>query len=207
MTPPLAFWNFVSLLSLPVEGNGLPDTLSSMDHWIVAKIGIHLMLECAKHQDWYGGFQVLYCLHTYGIHYVVQQQTLLQIMAVSCQTSQCSTVLTAVNICLMLQNPTGAIQVFSDCNWVKASDFLESCQRTEALVTLMDQCIDADMLECAVRCFEELVNSEPLPTYKQKITTVGAKLVDKCVRMEMRESARKVSHMVSSFITAMQACT
>ena len=200
MLPPLAFWFLVASFQQYLSAiSGFRPTIPENDQWLLAQLGIALLLMSEELMDWESGFQVLFCLHTHGIHYVGQPQLKEHTRDLR-NVSHCSIALTALNICLNVNNPAGAMQVMRGCNWIKAGNEDEECKRAHYLVLLFSKCIDADMLQDAQKCLPRMLESiaSMNSTVQGDAASAGNRLVKKLLGAFQTRKALQVYHLLET---------
>ena len=167
--------------------------LTPNDRWLVSQIGIALLKLSEVNQQWQSGFVVLHHLHRFGIHYVNLLEPTSDLPPLQLHTlSPCSVALTAVRICLMVQQIAGALEVLKGCRWVKASNSEELKERTELLVSLTEQCLQGRMYQEAWRCLEAIDSSAVQRNFTQVIANLHNKLLQGILTLKQTDLALSV---------------
>lgn len=214
--PPNAFESFVTHLGHS-HSNSLDRSSENMlgpsDRWLVSQIGIALIKSYEKAKQWQSGFVILHHLHRFGIHYVSLSQPSSGLPPLTPHPSPCSVALTAVKICLMVDQIPGALEVFKGCKWVKASNSEELHQRTQLLVDLAQKSLEFKMLQEAWK-FLEAIDSCSIPKGFVNVVTnlhnkllqnvLGLKQTDFALGIFQRMKSLKLQCLPSNFSTLLQ---
>ncbi len=209
-SPPSAFWvlvcSFKQSLAQAKDCNP-EEAFSADDHWLIAQAGIALLLLSEHNKDWESGFQVLFCLHTHGTHYVGQPppgEPTQEFKVVS----HCSVALMALRICLESNKPTGALEVLRGCNWVLEAGTPEESQRRVILLTaLLVQCAEAGILQDAYKCLLSLLE-EPaeLLDYSHTLVFACNKLIRNYISVGQIRQALRVYQRLEKLDLGKSCC-
>ena len=169
---------------------GIGKSLLACDRWLISQIGIALMRTCEQSQDWQSGFVILHHLHRYGVHYVNYSHphsSLPPLMPYP--PSSCSVALMAVNMCLHVNQITGALEVLRGCEWVKASRSDELEPRTELLCSLAEKCLESKMYQDVWKCLEAVEFCTVLKKFIHVVTNLHNKLLQSVLATEQSDFA------------------
>lgn len=193
-SPALPFWILVSALQCcqsVTRGCQLSEALSANDCWLIAQVGVRLLQLCEQRADWDSGFQILYCFHVHGVHYVGQPWPEEEVRGFPAPSSDCAIALTAINICLMGANPAAAIQVQNGCNWIRTEDVRDSQRRSELLIQLLSGCVTNGMLRDACKCVKEITEADYIHC-SEEVSYEADKLIQKLLAKERVDMALNV---------------
>ena len=190
--PPNAFESLITylgsshsnLLNKPSE-----TVLDPNDRWLVSQIGIALIKSCAEAKQWQSGFVILHHLHRFGIHYVSFSQPSSGLPPLTPHPSPCSVALTAVKICLMVDQIPGALEVFKGCKWVRASNLEELQQRTQLLVDLAQKSLEYKMFQEAWKFLEAIDSGSILKSFVTAVTNLHNKLLQSVLVLKQTDFA------------------
>lgn len=177
---------------------GTGTALTSSDRWLISQLGIILMRECERNQQWQSGFVILHHLHRFGIHYVNLSQPTSGLPSLDPPPTPCGVALTATKICLMVEQTTGALEVLKGCQWVKASNPEELQQRTEMLVTLTERCLDLRMFQEAWKCLEAIDGSAIQKKFINAVNNLHNKLLQNILSLRQTDFALSIYQTMKS---------
>ena len=190
--PPNAFESFVTYLGHS-HSNSL-DRISEImlgpsDRWLVSQIGVALIKSYEKTKQWQSGFVILHHLHRFGIHYVRLSQPCSSLPPLTPHPSPCSVALTAMKICLMVDQIPGALEVFKGCKWVKASNLEELHQRTQLLVELAQKSLQFKMFQEAWKFLEAIDSCSILKGFVNVVMNLHNKLLQSILGLKQTDFA------------------
>ena len=203
--PANAFASLITHLSqsrsavTPPAGSTSPgEPLLQNDRWLISQVGIGLMQECERKQDWQNAFVVLHHLHRFGIHYVTLSHPTLTLPALRPTPTPCGVALMAIKICLMVDQTTGALEVLKGCNWIRASSAEELVRRTELLMTLTEHCLNSKMYPNAWECLEAIDSSAIQKRFIYGVTNLHNKLLQSLLGLQQSDFALQIYRTMSS---------
>ena len=199
--PPNAFESFITYLGSS-HSNSLnkpsETVLDPNDRWLVSQIGIALIKSCAEAKQWQSGFVILHHLHRFGIHYVSFSQPSSGLPPLNPHPSPCSVALTAVKICLMVDQIPGALEVFKGCKWVRASNLEELQQRTQLLVDLAWKSLEYKMFQEAWKFLEAIDSCSIIKPFVTMVTNLHNKLLQSVLVLKQTDFALSIFQTMKS---------
>ena len=143
----------------------------------MSQVGVALLKSCESDEDWQSGFVVLHHLHRFGIHYVkLSQPNACLPPCMPHPPSPCSVALTAINVCMHMDQVSGALEVMQGCNWIQASNTLELNTRTKLLIEMVEKFLQLKQSENAWKCLQA-VGTGVMKKYLHVVTNLHNKLL------------------------------
>ena len=154
-------------------------SLLSSDRWVASQLGIALLRLHEQDEDWKAGFSILQHLHSFSLHYVKLSQppsTLPPLLP--SPPSPCCVALTAVNICLHVDQGLGsAMEVLRCPDWVGTTCMEELCRKTEMITTMAQKCLSVGALKDAGTCLDSVTSSKLLEKFVPLVTDLHNELL------------------------------
>ena len=186
--------NRISVASGSAPPSGLGGSLTPSDRWLVSQLGVALLKLYESNQQWQSAFVVLHHLHRYGIHYINLSQPTSGLPPLHPHPSPCSIALTAVKICLKVQQVSGALEVLKGCKWIKASCPEELRERTELLVTLAQHCLKSRMFQEGWKCLEAIDTGALQTRFTAVVTNLHNELLQGILALKQTDFALSIYH-------------
>lgn len=186
----------VSMVKSPSSPTPTCSSLFSSDRWLVSQIGIALLKTCEQNQDWQSGFVILHHLHRFGIHYVKLSQPNSNLPPCSHASSltPCQVALMAVNVCLHIDQVSGALEVFQGCEWIRAANSEELNIRTRMLLEIAEKCFQKKMNQEGWKCLQAIDSGTIMKQFIHAVSNLHNKLLQALLSTKDTSIALRVYH-------------
>ena len=185
----------VSMIKSPSSPTPTCSSLFSSDRWLVSQIGIALLKTCEQNQDWQSGFVILHHLHRFGIHYVKLSQPNSNLPPCShASHTPCLVALMAVNVCLHIDQVSGALEVFQGCEWIQAANTDELNLRTRMLLETAEKCFQRKMNQEGWKCLQAINSGVIMKKFIHAVCNLHNKLLQTLLSSKDMSFALQVIH-------------
>ena len=148
------------------------------DKWLVSQLGIAILKIYETKEDWQSGFVVLHHLHRYGIHYVKLSEPSAHLPPCSpVPPTPCTVALSAINVCMHMDQVNGALEVLQGCEWIRASNNEELLLRTKLLTEMVEKFLHLRETQKAWKCLLAIDSESIVKNYQHAVTNLHNKLL------------------------------